>query len=136
VARNPTFGAAAVDAETDAVTALLNSGFLRIYDGAKPPTPDDAVDTQLLLAELRWSNPAFTPSSGGRAAAAPMPSANASDTGVAAWFRALEPDGATGVFDGTVGSDGDYDLLIDNVYLQAGTQVTVAGFAYSNPKQG
>lgn len=136
MAKALTFGNALVNAETDAAMALHNNGYLRIYDGAKPATPDTAITTQNLLAELRFANPAFGASANGQATANAIAAVNASRTGVASWARTLEADGVTGVLDGTVGDvAGQTDFVIDSVNIQLGAQVSVTSMSYTNPKQ-
>ncbi len=43
----------AVNAEADALSVLLDNGYLRIYDGTQAATADTAIGAQVLLAELR-----------------------------------------------------------------------------------
>jgi hypothetical protein len=59
MATNPKRSNLAATTEADAVCALLNNGYLRIYDGTQAATADTAVGAQVLLAELRWNATAF-----------------------------------------------------------------------------
>ena len=55
MASNLKLADAAVNAEADALSDLLDSGYLRIYDSTgtgQPATADTAVTTQRLLADL------------------------------------------------------------------------------------
>jgi hypothetical protein len=89
----------------DAKAVLLNTGYLRIYDGSQPAGPDTAIGAQVLLAELRFNATAFAASVNGVATANAITSdAAANATGTAAWYRALKSDGTTAVHDGTVGT--------------------------------
>src|SRR4051812_41575569 len=97
--------AATRSAMADVLTALLVSGFLDIYDGAQPATPDVAVTTQVKLARLSLLSPAFAASASGVALANAIVSAAASASGNAAWFRATKANG-TAVIDGSVGTAG------------------------------
>jgi hypothetical protein len=134
MALNPKRANAAVNAAADAVTALLNSGKLRIYDGTQPATADTAVSTQALLAELTFNATAFGAASAGVATANSITadtSANAS--GTASWFRAVKSDGTTTVFDGSVGTS-SADLVLNSVAISSGAQVSVTSFTYTENK--
>jgi hypothetical protein len=113
MSRGPQFSAVCVNAEADAVIALLSNGYLRIYDGVKPATADTAIGSQVLLAELRFATPAAPAASGGLSTFTALTAdASANATGTASWFRALKSDGTTVVFDGTVGSGAVFDLIL------------------------
>lgn len=134
MANNPKRTTLAVNTEADAVAALCNSGYLRIYDGSQPATADTAVSTQTLLAELRFASTAFGASSGGVATAAAIVSDTDADaTGTAAWFRVFKSDGTTKVFDGSVGTSGA-DLNLNSVAIQIHAQVDVTAFTYTANK--
>jgi hypothetical protein len=116
MANNFKVSVAARNLELDAMSVLLDGGFMDIYDGAQPATPETAVTTQVKLARLAL-NADFAP-----AAAAALLTANAvaSDndadaTGVAAWFRLVKADG-TAVCDGTVGT-ANADAIINAVAI-------------------
>ena len=125
---------AAVNAAADAVCALLNNGYLRIYDGAQPATADTAVSGQTLLAELRFGATAFGAASGGVAAANAITKDSAAKaTGTATWFRAFKSDGTTPVFDGSVGTSG-CNLNLNSVAIQENAEVSVTSLEYTQPK--
>lgn len=125
---------AAASAEADAVCALLNTGYLRIYDGAQAATADTAIGAQVLLAELRYGATAFGNAANGVATAnAITPDAAANATGTASWFRALKSDGATPVFDGSVGTSG-CDLNINSAAIQINAIVSVTAQTYTANK--
>jgi len=124
----------AVNAAADAVTALLDNGYLRIYDGTQPATADTAVSTQTLLAELRFNATAFGAASEGVCTAGDFtPDSSANATGTAAWFRALKSDGSSEVYDGSVGTS-DADLVLNSVAITAGAEVDVTAMTYTHPK--
>lgn len=133
MALNPKRGNAAVNAEADAVCALLNGGKLQIYDGSQPATADTAVGAQVKLAELTWNATAFGAAVAGVASANAITADTVADaTGTATWFRALKSDD-TKVFDGTVGV-GTFDLVLDSAAIQAGADVSVTSFSYTANK--
>lgn len=125
---------AAVTAEADAVCALLNTGYLRIYDGSQAATVDTAIGAQVLLAELRYGATAFAGASNGVATAnAITQDTTANATGTASWFRALKTDGTTAVFDGSVGTSG-CDLSINSTAIQINAIVSVTAQTYTATK--
>jgi len=125
---------AAVNAAADAVCALCNSGYLRIYTAPQPATADTAISDQTLLAELTFGATAFGAASGGVAEANAITADSAANaTGTAAWFRALKSDGTTSVFDGSVGTS-DADLVLNSVEIQENAEVSITSLTYTQPK--
>ena len=123
-----------VNAEADAHSALLNSGYLRIYDGAQPANADAAIGAQVLLAELRFGATAFAAASGGVAAANTITSdSSANASGTATWYRTLKSDGTTVVSDGSVGTSGA-NLNLNSVAITAGAAVDCTAFVFTQPK--
>jgi hypothetical protein len=121
------------NAELDALSSLADSGYLRIYSGSIPATPETAA-AGTLLAELRLGNPAFGSSSAGILTANPItadPSADA--TGIAAWFRVLQSDGTTALFDGTVGTIGA-DINFGSVVINSGVNVSISSLTVRLPQ--
>jgi hypothetical protein len=134
MALNPKRANAGVNAAADALLALLNNGYLRIYDGSQPATADTAITTQVKLAELRWNTTAFPAASAGVASANSITSDNSAPaTGTATWFRAFKSDGTTPIFDGTVGTSG-CDLNLNSTSIVSGAQVTCTSFTYTENK--
>lgn len=124
----------AVSAEADAVNALLNTGYLRIYDGTQPTTADTAVGAQVLLAELRFGATAFGAAANGVATANAITQDSAANaTGTASWFRALKSDGSTAVYDGSVGASGA-DCNLNSTAIQVGAAVSVTSMTYTANK--
>jgi hypothetical protein len=127
-----TLSSESVNAEADALSNLIDNGYLRIYDGAQPITANTAISTQTLLAELRFNTTASPAAASGvltMNALSADSSANAAST--ASWFRALQSDGATVAFDGTVGATTDFDLTLNSLVISAGAQVSVSSMTYT-----
>lgn len=121
-------------AAADALVALLNGGFLDIYDGAQPATPNTAISTQNRLASLTYANPAFGASVNGVATANAIGTDTDADaTGTAAWFRAFKSDHTTAVLDGSVGV-GTFDVNIDSTAIQQHAQVAVSSQTITVPE--
>lgn len=106
----------------DAVTRLLDGGYLRIYGAVA------------LVAELRFGVPAFAPAVDGHAIANPI-AAGYARGGIAETFRAVAEDGATVVFDGTVGTTDDSDMVLTDTNIQPNAHVSVDVFTYTHPKE-
>lgn len=91
------------NSQLSALTALLDGGFLKIYTGFVPGTPETGA-SGTLLSTLTFGTPAFGAPSGGAATAnAITGDTDAAATGTATWFRCLQSDGTTAVLDGTIG---------------------------------
>lgn len=135
MAKNTQMTNAAVNAEADAFSALLNTGYLRIYSGTQPATGDTALSGNTLLSEHRYSATAAPAASAGvitfNAITAPNPTA----AGTATFFRAFKSDGTTAVYDGTVGATGstsNIELATTGIVL--GVPVTITSYTHTIAK--
>lgn len=127
---------ASASAAADAVTALLNSGLLRIYDGTQPATADTAITTQTKLAELTFGNPAFGAAANGVATANAITSDTAADaTGTASWARLVRSNGTTVVMDGSAGTSSS-NLVLNTTSIVANAEVAVTSLTYTAVKAG
>ena len=122
MAQNLVLEDAAVNAEANALAALLNSGKLRIYETAS------------LLAELTFNATAFGGAAAGVIAAnAITADSDADASGTANTMKCYKSDGSTLVLTGTVGT-ADADLILDSVVIAQHATVTVSGFELTIPK--
>ena len=120
------------NAELDAFGALFNSGYLRIYSGAQPATPETAA-SGVLLAELRFNASAFGASAAGVITAAALTAdASADATGTAGWARALQSNGTTPLMDGDVSTSGAW-INLNSVAIGIGSSVSVTALTITNP---
>lgn len=134
MALNPQLSNTAANAAADAVCALANSGYLRVYSGSQPANADTAVSTQTLLAELRFGATAFGAAVAGVATANAITSDTSADaTGTAAWFRVLKSDGTSALWDGSVGTS-SANLVFATTSFVANAQIDVTSFTYSQSK--
>lgn len=134
MALSPKLTNAAASEAADAVTALLDNGYLRIYDGSQPSTADTAITSQVLLAELRFSTPAFGAATNGAATANSItPDSSANASGTATWFRALQSNGTTAVFDGSVGTS-LANIVLSSTSISSGETVDITSFTYTQSK--
>ena len=131
MANNPKISWTAVNAQADALSALLDNGYLRIYDGTQPANANTPVSTQVLLAELRFNATAAPAASGGTLTMnAITQDSSADNTGTATWFRALKSDGSTVVFDGSVGTSG-CDINLGSTSITSGSSVGVTSMTFT-----
>lgn len=117
----------------DEITARAGaSALLRIYDGSRPATGGTATT---LLAELTCNATFAAGASSGVLtlnAITADPSANA--TGTATWFRIVQSDGTTHVFDGSVSTSGsDLNLNTTSIVAGANVSITSATITAGNP---
>lgn len=133
MALNPKFSNAAVNAKVDAQAALLNGGFMDVYDGTQPATADTAVGAQVKLARLTFGNPAFGAGVAGVATANPITQDSSADaSGTATWFRALT-SGGNPVMDGSVGTS-DANAILNSVAISAGAAVQCTSMTMTESK--
>jgi hypothetical protein len=121
----------------DAVTARLNSGFLRLYAGTRPATADTALGGgNTLLAELTFASTAFGAAVNGVATANAIGSdSSANATGTATFARTFETDGTTAVFDCSVGTSGA-NVNLNTTSIVTAAAVSISAFTYTHPTNG
>ncbi len=130
MALNTQIADAVVNGQADYLAALLNNGYLRIYDGTQAATADTAIGAQVLLAELRFNATAFGAAvSGLLTANAITADSSANASGTASWFRAVKSDGTTVVMDGSVGTSAA-NMIIPVLAITALQNVTCSAFTH------
>ena len=111
--------------QLDALSVLANGGYIRIYNGTQPASPDVPVSTQTLLAELRFGDPAFGSASSGMITSEAITDEDmALSTGVATWFRVLDVDENV-LWDGSVGTDGA-NMNLSTTSIQNGARISLS----------
>lgn len=120
--------------QLNALSTLANHGFLRVYSGMQPSTPEGAPVGSVLLCELRLGRLAFAPSQTASLTANPIADdIDARASGKAAWYRVFQADGVTSLWDGSVGTS-NADLVFNSVDIQQHAKVSVSTFTYSIPQ--
>jgi hypothetical protein len=117
-----------VGVQAAALATEADGGYIRIYDGIQPHTADNPVGFSFLLAELRFGSPAFGSPIAGTVTARAIASALAGADGAATWYRVLKADGATALWDGSIGTI-DADMILNSTAISAGATVALSGFA-------
>jgi hypothetical protein len=133
VSKNTQLTNLAANTEANSLATLCNNGYLNIYDGTQPATADTAITTQNLLVTLRFSATAFPSASAGVLTANTITSGTAGATGTAAWFRVLESDNSTVVFDGSVGT-ATANLILPTTSISSGQTVSCSSFTHTVQK--
>ena len=134
MALTPRLSNAAASAECDALAALLDGGFLDIFDGAQPATADTAISTQVRLASLAFGSPAFAPAVNGVALSNAITSDVSADaSGTASWYRCFAADHTTVIQDGSIGTSGA-NLNLNSVALSIGAEVALDSFTLTASK--
>ncbi len=116
----------------DSALNVLNGGFLQIYTGTQPATPDTALSGNTLLATLSLSGTAFSSASAGTKTANAIVSGTAVATGTATFARAFKSDDSTAVIDGSVGTSGT-DFILNDVNITTGGTVSITSWTVSMP---
>lgn len=130
MALNTQMADATVNAQADALSDLLDNGYLRIYDGTQAATADTALGAQVLLAELRFNATAAPAASGGVLTFNAITSdSSANATGTASWFRCLKSDGSTVVMDGSVGTS-SANLILATTSIVSAQVVSCSSFTH------
>ena|SRR5215468_8709718 len=135
MANNPLPYDATVIASVNSVTALLNSGFIKIYTGGQPAL--NGAVTGTLLVTLTFSATAFpaaTASAGTVTATAnAITSGTAGNTGTAGYHALLKSDGTTIVATGSVGTSGA-DLNLNTLSITSGNTVSCSSYLITQPE--
>lgn len=125
---SPLWANASNEAAVNAVTALLNSGTIKIYTGAQPAVNTSPAGT--LLATMTFGSTAFAAStasgSGCTATANAITSGTAGNSGTAGCF-ALFTSGAVLVMSGSVGTSGA-DLNLNSTTITSSATVSCSSF--------
>lgn len=114
-------------------TGVGTSGLIRIYDGTRATNVGTAVGAQVLLAELTANASAFAAAASGGVLTlnAITADSSANATGTATWFRVLQSNGTTAIFDGSVGTSGT-DLVFNTVSFVSGANVSISSWTLTD----
>lgn len=133
MATNTHMSVASWNLALDSALNVLNSGYIEIYTGTQPATPDiPAGGGNTLLVTLPLSATAFGASSGGTKTANAITNATAVATGTATWFRVYESNQSTAVIDGSVGTS-SADMILNSVNISSGALVQITSYSVAMP---
>lgn len=121
MAKNYHISTYAANVEANALAPEFDSGYLRLYSA-----------TDVLLAELRFGDPAFASAIDGVLTSnAIVADFDAKATGVISKFKTFRVDGATELSNGTVGTTADFDMRLNSVSVQKGAKVEITSFKHT-----
>lgn len=127
MAKNTRIATAIANAQADLLARELDDGYLRIYSGTQPAGADDAITDQVLLAELRLSDPCAPAATNGVLTLSIVAPVYAAEAGTATWFRALKSDGSTAIVDGNVGLEASApNMIVSNTAIALGDLFALA----------
>lgn len=134
MANNLKLSDASANAGINAIAALLNNGFLDIYDGVQPANANTAITVQVKLAGLTFGATAFANAVAGVATANAIGTDTDNDaTGVATWARLWKSDHTSVVLDLSVGLSGS-DINLDSVAIQIHAQTSITALTLTLPE--
>lgn len=123
---------AAVNAVAAQIDASASAGMIKLYTGTAPASPDTAISSQVLLATLTFSDPAFGSAVTGTASANTIAADTSADaTGTVTWARVIDSAG-NAVMDIDVGTS-LATLNLSTVSIVAGATVQVVSFSLTMP---
>ena len=120
-----------VDLQVGYVAESLANGYMDIYDGAQPDSPEVGLTNQVLLGSTRFSG--FTEPKSGVIYALPITSGVAIESGLATWARLYRSDHKTPVMDISVG-ERDADCIVKHNKVDRGAVIEFEAFEYEVPK--
>lgn len=123
---------ASANAAVDLVDGGPGAGKVRIYDGSRPASPNVAVTTQVLLAEVPLVEPAFSAAVNGVKTLDGVPLATTGlAVGTATWFRMVDSNNVA-VIDGSAGTT-TQDLVLDSAEVTVGVAVQILSGTVTQP---
>lgn len=123
----------AVNAEADALAALLSGGFFDLLMGPKGENPDEVAPIEQRLARLPFAEVAFAKSVNGVLRANPLGKSVATRTGDPTWYQCLTKEGVP-VLDGTAGQAGA-NATTKSKTIQEGSIVEITNFRHVVSRQ-
>lgn len=120
------------NAQANSLATLANNGYIRIYSGTRPATPDTALSGNTLLAELRFGATAFGAASNGTITANAITAEDSATAGTASWARILQSDGTSPLWDDEVGT-ATTNIQLPSVTIESGVQVSITSLTHTVP---
>ncbi len=114
-----------LDAELD----QLNSGFIDIYTGTRPATPETAIGVQVKLARCTFGATAFPAASAASKAANSIGNGTGLAAGTAAWARLLKSNG-TATHDVNIGTSSAM-LIMPELVTAVGCTVSISSLTFT-----
>ena len=133
MARNLALSNKAASAQAKALGDALNGGYIRIYSGVIPFSADTPISSQILLAEMRFKDPAVLSVENGVVTLDTIePEDYAVGTGSATFYRCFTAAGVP-IMDGGVNIAGS-DMTLSGLYIAQGGSLVIRSFVHTVPK--
>jgi hypothetical protein len=126
--KNATLSLALRNARLQLIVDAAAGGFLDIYTGAQPASPDDAAVSQVRLASVQLENPAFTGVVDAQATLLLPSIALIEADGAGSWFRLWGGDHVTPLHDGTLGVGANFNLSVSTLNFLTDLPFTLEGW--------
>lgn len=123
-----------INAQANALAEMLKDGYIDIYDGDQPESPETDVGTRKLSVTLKLGSPAFLPAVKGVLSANPIQSGRiVADVEKARWARLYQSDHKTPVMDVSVGTK-DANIIVPTTHMVSGVTMGVSSFLHAVAK--
>jgi hypothetical protein len=123
------------NAKADALARLLDGGFIDLYTGSMPATPNTAITSQVKLSRHALSNPSAPAASSGVVTFSAIGDDTDADAdGTATWARAYKSNGTSAVCDFDVGTSGTALIMATNV-IAIHSRVQITALTYTEPME-
>lgn len=134
MAKNTKLATDIINGQADLLAAALKDGYIDIYDGTQPESPEADVGTRKMCVSMRLGSPAFAPSVKGLISANQISSGvSVADVNPATWARLYRADHKTAVMDVSVGTR-DANIILPTTHIVRGVTVTCSSFLHSVAK--
>lgn len=134
MAKNTKLATDIIDGQANLIAAALKDGFIDVYDGAQPESPEVEVGSRKLCVTLRFGSPAFMPSEKGVISAYPIQQGRILETiNPATWARCYRSDHKTPVMDVSVGTK-DANIIVPTTHMVTGVTMGISSFLHSVAK--
>lgn len=133
MAKNTQLTNLAASTEADALSDLLDNGWIDILDGTQAATADTAIGSQVVLVSLRLNTTFSGAASAGVLTANAITSGTAVATGTASWARIYKSDHTTTVMDCSVATS-DANVIVPTTSIVSGQEITCSSFTHTVAK--
>lgn len=117
----------------NAIDAGATGGYIKIYNGSMPSTPETAVTTQTLLGTLTFATVSGSVAAKALTFGSITQDSSADADGTASWARFTDSDG-NAVFDGDVTTlNGTGVIKLNTTVIKAGGPIAISSAVLSLP---
>lgn len=134
MAKNTKLATDIIDGQANLLATALKDGYIDIYDGVQPDSPETEVGSRKLCVSLKFGSPAFMPAENGIISANPIQQSRIiADVNPATWARCYRADHKTPVMDVSVGTK-DANVIVPTTHMVSGVTMGISSFMHSVAK--